>query len=106
MTLDEKIEEIEKAIERLEKTAEKDHSERMYAAIDEAVREERQTLKWLKDYKRLLESLENQKTGHWYEIEHSSADFPIYICSECNCGSGISKDFKYCPNCGAKMEGE
>ena len=34
----------------------------MYAAIAEAVREERQTLEWLKDYKRLLESLENQKT--------------------------------------------
>lgn len=51
MTLDEKIEEIEKAIERLEKTAEKDHSERMYAAIDEAVREERQMLKWLEELK-------------------------------------------------------
>ena len=62
MTLDEKIEETEKAIERLEKSAEQDHSERMFVAIAEAVREERQTLEWLKDYKRLLEALENQNT--------------------------------------------
>ena len=60
MTLDEKIEEIEKAIERLGKAAEKDHSERMYAAIAEAVREERQTLEWLRDYKRLLEKENKQ----------------------------------------------
>ncbi len=50
MTLDEKIEEIEKAIERLENSGD-DHSEKMLTAIAEALREERQTLKWLEELK-------------------------------------------------------
>ena len=105
MTLDEKIKEIETAIERLENSGD-DHSEKMLEAIAEALREERQTLKWLKDYKRLLESLENQKTGHWFIREGGN------VCS--NCGDTqfkyTSLDFDwrphYCPNCGANMRGE
>ncbi len=50
MTLDEKIEEMKTAIERLEKSGD-DHSEGMLAAMAEAVREERQTLKWLEELK-------------------------------------------------------
>ena len=61
MTLDEKIEEIEKTIERFGKEAENEHSERMLATIAEAVREERQMLEWLKDYKRLLEKENNNE---------------------------------------------
>lgn len=60
MTLDEKIEEIEKTIERLGNETENDHSDRMLEAIAEALREERQTLKWLNDYKRLLDKENKQ----------------------------------------------
>lgn len=49
-----------------------------------------------------IESLENQKTGHWVKDEMSIM-FTIWECSEC--GGGGDKHFKYCPNCGAKMEG-
>lgn len=103
MTLDEKIEEIEKTIERLEKSGD-DHSEKMLEAIAEALREERQTLKWLKDYKRLLESLENQRIGHWERKHNSHTLEHWYTCSEC----GDCSDYKtpYCQYCGAKMKGE
>lgn len=101
MTLDEKIEEIEKAIERLENSGD-DHSEGMLAAMAEALREERQTLKWLKDYKRLLEeALEKQNTGNWIEYKTDKLNF---ICSKCHFFS--NKNYKYCPDCGAKMKGE
>lgn len=48
---------------------------------------------------------ENRKTGHWIYIKNCVVNgLKIVECSECNkrtYGSG-----KYCPNCGAKMEGE
>lgn len=112
MTLDEKIEEIEKTIERLENSGD-DHSEKMLEAIAEALREERQTLKWLKDYKRLLEALENQKeitpirTGKWERKEEQFYGDNYYVCSNCgesyDIGGANINDFKYCPNCGAEM---
>ena len=41
------------------------------------------------------------KTGHW---EKHSYFKDAYICSSCNTGGNmVYKDFKYCPNCGAKM---
>jgi hypothetical protein len=38
--------------------------------------------------------------GRWieYQIPH------IMCCSECDWGTGVQSDFRYCPNCGAKME--
>lgn len=108
--LDEKIEEIEKTIERLGNETENDHSEKMLEAIAEALQEERQTLEWLKDYKRLLEALENQKeitpirTGKWTENSiHTMGGlwYADYKCSEC--GSISQNNSKYCPNCGAEM---
>lgn len=43
-----------------------------------------------------------QKVGHW---EKHSYFKDAYICSSCNTGGNmVYKDFKYCPNCGAKME--
>jgi len=50
-----------------------------------------------------IEALENQKIGHWIKDEMSIM-FDIWVCSEC--GGGGDKHFKYCPHCGAKMEGE
>lgn len=42
--------------------------------------------------------------GEW--IEHSCYK-DVIICSNCNNGdSRWHKDFKFCPNCGAKMRGE
>lgn len=47
------------------------------------------------------------KTGHWVELptHESQSGLPWYECSECNSERCIAvlRDFKYCPNCGAKM---
>lgn len=54
------------------------------------------------------EALKNQKTGHWIEID----DYP-HEDFECDCCGGKVygteepyEEYKYCPNCGAKMEGD
>lgn len=39
------------------------------------------------------------KTGHWIDINGIYAK-----CSNCNEEIYITGDYKYCPNCGAKME--
>ncbi len=40
--------------------------------------------------------------GEWveYQVPH------IMCCSVCDWGTGVQSDFKYCPNCGAKMDGK
>lgn len=43
-----------------------------------------------------------QRTGKWMKNEELSIFFDIYKCSIC--GGGGALHFKYCPNCGAKME--
>lgn len=50
------------------------------------------------------------KTGHWISRWYAGHDFRFHVCSECNeefsCDmeTGISIDnYRYCPNCGAKM---
>lgn len=48
------------------------------------------------------EALENQKTGHWIDCAERE---PWYKCSECE-EKIFGSYYKYCPNCGAKMEGE
>ena len=42
------------------------------------------------------------KHGRWevYQIP------PIMCCSECDWATDLQSDFNYCPNCGAKMDGE
>ena len=58
-----------------------------------------------------IETLENQKTGHWIEKDGYDGD-TYYDCSECGesfClieGTPTDNLYNYCPNCGAKMEGE
>ena len=53
----------------------------------------------------LLALLKEQevKTGHWIDTTNTIG-FPRCKCSECNSEAGAIW-MKYCPNCGAKMEG-
>ena len=66
---------------------------------------------WEKALEMGIEALENQKTGHWIEQEGYDGD-TYYDCSECGesfClieGTPTDNLYNYCPNCGAKMEGE
>lgn len=61
------------------------------------------------DYRRLCKDsislLKEQeaKTGHWIDTTNTIG-FPRCECSECNSEAGAIW-MKYCPNCGAKMEG-
>lgn len=43
-----------------------------------------------------------QKAGRWIETKHDLYDY--FICSECCAGFTDGFQFRYCPNCGAKME--
>ena len=60
-----------------------------------------------------IEALENQKTGHWINqhVLYANATIDFKVCSECryefsyDAETGVS-DANYCPNCGAKMEGD
>lgn len=47
--------------------------------------------------------VEPVRHGEWIEY----TGYPhIIVCSECDWGTlPCEKDFKYCPNCGAKMDG-
>lgn len=42
------------------------------------------------------------KHGKWKQAYNS---FPKYVCTNCN-HLFNNKSFKYCPNCGAKMDGK
>ena len=58
--------------------------------------------------KKVIETIEQEpKTGYWVELptHESQSGLPWYECSECNSERCIAalRDFKYCPNCGAKM---
>jgi len=56
-------------------------------------------------HKAVLALLKEQeaKTGHWIDTTNTIG-FPRCECSECNSEAGAIW-MKYCPNCGAKMEG-
>lgn len=57
----------------------------------------------------LLKLMERERVGHWNIIDECGNEG--YYCSECNKKvvkigwSDTVKKIKYCPNCGAKMEG-
>ena len=57
---------------------------------------------WISNAIALLKEQE-AKTGHWIDTT-KVIGFPRCECSECNSEAGASW-MKYCPNCGAKMEG-
>ena len=67
---------------------------------------------WNKEFAEALNDVLDQepKTGHWISRWYAGHDFHFHVCSECNeefsCDmeTGISIDnYRYCPNCGAKM---
>ena len=57
-----------------------------------------------------VEALENQKTGHWIRLieDYPNCDFEFKGCSVCRTHYPSLEiiQFRYCPNCGAKMEGK
>lgn len=63
---------------------------------------------WIMTVRRMIKEqptieAEPVKHGKWeeYEVPH------IICCSECDWATGVDeKDFNYCPNCGARMDGE
>ena len=61
------------------------------------------------DIDRAIQALKQEpKTGHWIEKDGFDGD-TYYDCSECGEswttieGTPWDNEFKYCPNCGAKM---
>ena len=73
--------------------------------LKDTLYDEKTPTDYLKAVRMGREALENQKTGHW--IMQGLSPYEGYIrCSECGAVYDIKRVFKYCPNCGAKMEGE
>ena len=50
------------------------------------------------------DTIEPQRTGKWIRNPDDTAGSGYFICSEC--GTDFYDVWKYCPNCGARMEGE
>lgn len=45
--------------------------------------------------------------GRWEKKDDPYGYFDkIPVCSECGCTTELRKQYPYCPNCGAKMDGE
>ena len=64
------------------------------------------TLVEIKDCIEALPSAQPRKTGKWIKLYAGN-----YKCSVCgdwwgNDNNEMVEDFKYCPNCGARMEGD
>lgn len=51
-----------------------------------------------------------QRTGVWVKLQKNGDGTSRYMCSECGDTKQLSRHtfatFRFCPNCGAKMEGE
>ena len=54
--------------------------------------------------------IENQPTADVVEVRHGewvTTDTPLGRCCECSvCGSCPTMEYRYCPYCGAKMDGK
>ena len=56
---------------------------------------------WVDEVKELPPVTPTRKVGKWLIKEVRGEEVPI--CSNCLRGTGISYEYAYCPNCGAKM---
>lgn len=74
-------------------------------AHDEAEKKERaRTVEWIKD---TLKLIEEQKPKHGKWLESKILEDCFWVCSECEFPSeafAAPTLYKYCPNCGAKMD--
>lgn len=53
----------------------------------------------------IIEVLKQEpKTGHWINLKDIHGDIVESVCSNCNHNGNYK--WKYCPNCGVKMESE
>jgi len=47
-----------------------------------------------------------KKKGKWLDVPDPYGFFDtIPVCSECGCTTKLRETYKYCPHCGAEMEG-
>lgn len=57
-----------------------------------------------------IPKVEEREKGHWeeFEFEYADNEYVGYRCSECGsqCLTTDFERYNYCPECGAKMEGE
>lgn len=51
-----------------------------------------------------LEDVAPVKHGKWIDMKVRLNH--ALICSVCGCGYGVMYEYKYCPHCGARMDGE
>ena len=67
---------------------------------------------WNKEFTEALTGIleQEQKTGHWIKYGIQRCEEQHYKCTSCGYyinfgqwGELYTKEFKYCPNCGAKM---
>lgn len=48
-----------------------------------------------------------QKHGKWLDATTLDNEFICWVCSECRHGADfVYEPYNYCPNCGARMDGE
>lgn len=50
---------------------------------------------------------EHEKHGKWLDATTLDNEFVCWVCSECRHGADfVYEPYNYCPNCGARMDGE
>lgn len=84
----------EEAIDILKKNYPDSHFKLLREAVDMAIEALKQP---------------ERKKGKWIEKTHTYEFFepiPLCVCSECGRTIKYREKYKYCPNCGAEMEGE
>ena len=85
-------------------------NEEAIKTLKETLYDEKTSKNYLEAVRMARESLENQKTGHWIRLieDYPDCDFEFKGCSVCRTHypNSAIKQFRYCPNCGVKMEGE
>ena len=77
--------------------------------LKDTLYDEKTPTDYLEAVKMGREALENQKTGYWIRYRLVPNGYDHIKCSRCGQYWSVadhSKFFKYCFNCGAKMEGE